>query len=57
MSYVLQSQAFPNLQSIVIVLLKEILINITESASLQSKMNGQNSYRQRWDLSVRCLLV
>ncbi|PGH31732.1 hypothetical protein GX50_05511 [[Emmonsia] crescens] len=40
------SQAFPNLQSIVIVLLKEILINITESASLQSKMNGQNSYRQ-----------
>ncbi|OAX85010.1 hypothetical protein ACJ72_00602 [Emergomyces africanus] len=39
------SQAFPNLQSIVIVLLKEILINITESASLQLKNNGQNGYR------------
>ncbi|EEH33548.2 pheromone-dependent cell cycle arrest protein Far11 [Paracoccidioides lutzii Pb01] len=40
------SQAFPHLQSIVIVLLKEILINITESASLQTKANGQNGFRQ-----------
>ncbi|EEH09287.1 conserved hypothetical protein [Histoplasma capsulatum G186AR] len=40
------SQAFPNLQSIVIVLLKEILVNITEAAALQSKMNGQNGYKQ-----------
>ncbi|PGH00669.1 hypothetical protein GX51_05655 [Blastomyces parvus] len=40
------SQAFPNLQSIVIVLLKEILINITEAAALQSKTNGNNGFRQ-----------
>ncbi|EQL34321.1 hypothetical protein BDFG_03842 [Blastomyces dermatitidis ATCC 26199] len=39
------SQAFPNLQSIVIVLLKEILINITEAAALQSKTNGPNGFR------------
>ncbi|PGG97216.1 hypothetical protein AJ79_09299 [Helicocarpus griseus UAMH5409] len=40
------SQAFPNLQSIVIVLLKEILVNITETASSQQKANGQNNYVQ-----------
>ncbi|PGH17271.1 hypothetical protein AJ80_04913 [Polytolypa hystricis UAMH7299] len=37
------SQAMPNLQSVVIVLLKEILVNITETAS-QANAGGQNGH-------------